>query len=120
MDVAVKTLSRNFMLDDAKAFAEALFADDGVQERMAMVMAAGNSYHRFTQRYLSRLDVWRDRMTAKYERRTRPTIEIMPFGEKPKPEPAQPSEVKYERPPVDSHKQIKVYSIIDVYAWDQA
>lgn len=119
-EVAAMTLSRNFLLDDSKAFLETLFSDDGVQERMAMVMSVGNSYHRFADRYQSRLDDWANIMTTKYERRGRPHIEILPLDTRPKPEPKEPREIIYQRPPVDGHKQVKIHSVIDVHAWDQA
>lgn len=121
MEVAVKTLSWNFILDDLSGFAEALFADDGVQERMAMVLAVGNSYHRFTDKHLARLDDWSEHMRTKYECRIRPKIKIIQFEDKPEDSVTrEPREVKYERPTVDSHKQVKVHSVIDVHAWDQA
>ncbi len=120
LEVVAKTLSRNFMLDDAEAFLETLFADDGVQERMAMVMAVGNSYHRFAHRHLSRLNDWSDRMTTKFERRKRPSIAMLPLDGRPTHEPKKPREIKNERPLADGHKQVKVHSVIDVHVWDQA
>lgn len=120
MEVVAKTLTQNFMLENTEAVVEALFANDGVQERMAMVMVLGNSYHRFAHRYLSRLGDWGDRMTTKYECRTRPPIEKQPLDAKPKREAKEPSKIKYERPKFDSHKHIKVHSVIDVHTWDQA
>jgi hypothetical protein len=89
-EVAAMTLSRNFILDDTKAFLETLFSDDGVQERMAMVMSVGNSYHRLADRYQSRLGDWATLMTTKYERRGRPHIEMLPLDKRPKPEPKEP------------------------------
>jgi hypothetical protein len=120
IDVVSNVLSRNFMMNDAKAFFETLFADDGVQERIAIMMAVGNSYHRFAQRNLTRLDNWRDEMTTKFDKRARPAIDNTLLSKASEPKKAEPREIKHKRPKVDSHRKVKVHSIIDVHAWDQA
>jgi hypothetical protein len=123
MDVVAKVLSHNFMINNAEQTIEALFKDDGVQERMGTIAVVGNSYHRFSGRDLSRLEDWQDRMETRFERRARPVIEHIELDEKvpSKTEPVKPREVKFGRPPTpDSHRKLTVRSVIDVHAWDAA
>jgi hypothetical protein len=111
-EVSGHVLGTTCMIDDAAAFLRKLYDDEAVHHRMAMIPAAANSYHRVASRSMSRLSDWENVVRRKYP----------PQGPRP-----QLTIVKLKVPDsengddeIESHRALRIRSVIDVHAWDQA
>lgn len=97
--------------------------DESVLDRIAMIVAAGNSRHRIFRSGLSRLEDWtRLGQTAFEPRASRPRLErrapgVSSRSQKEPPTPAAP-ERGWLRP--SDHRELAVRSVIDVHLWDRA
>jgi hypothetical protein len=112
-EVSGHVLATTCVVHDIEALLRKLHDDDGVQHRMGMITAAPTSYHRVTSEYLSRLSDWRDVIRRQYPlQRPRPSLSII---KRDIPEGDDDIDEKFM-----SHRGLRVKSVIDVPAWDQA
>jgi hypothetical protein len=74
--VAAVTMATTCMMRDPELVLKKFAEDDAVMERIAIISAAGNSYHRFAGRYVSRLEDKKALANAEYPPlESRPKIE---------------------------------------------
>jgi hypothetical protein len=111
------------VVQDPEVILKKLAEDDAVLERIAIILAAGNSYHRFSGRYFSRLADKEALSTAGYPTcETRPKIKRRKLDnsrkESPRdfPESAEGVWTKL----IHNHRDVAVQSVIDVHLWDKA
>ena len=109
------------IIDNPEVFLERLYADEAVQNRMAMVAFAPTSYHRVTSRSISRISDWQEAIQKTYElRNVRPALKLIPLTDEETVEDSD-SEFQSDRPPMPKdHRAYSVRSVIDIHAWDQA
>jgi hypothetical protein len=119
LEVAAITMAATCLVRNAEIVIHKLAEDDAVLDRIAMIVASANSYHRLVGNYVSRLEDKKTFVEADYSlREGRPTI----YRRKPEhangaPEPsAGMSRGKF----VDNHRNLAVRSVIDIHLWDQA
>lgn len=122
LTVAADIFELAFYTSDARQYVEDLFRNDAVQQRMVMVTAAASSYHRVASKFVSRLSDWAEvRKLATYPPMLpRPELTITDLRNTkirgvPTDKAGRPSP-----PDIKSHKDIRVQSIIDMHAWNQA
>ncbi len=115
--IAGHVLGMACMVRDFKGLLDKMHEDEAVHQRLGMVTAAPNSYHRVASKGLSRLPDWQAAVRKSYPAlETRPKLEKLKFdargGDDDEDEP-DPWELR-------SHQEMGVLSVIDVHAWDQA
>jgi hypothetical protein len=70
LEVAAVTMVATCIMRESEPIHNKRADDDAVMERIAMISAAGNSYHRFAGRYVSRLEDKKAFAKAEYPPRT--------------------------------------------------
>jgi hypothetical protein len=117
IEMAAQVLDTTCIIADGEDFIEGLFRDEVVQNRMVMVIAAVNSYHRITGSSFSQLADWSEKGSKSYPiRLPRPVLtRIKLEDERPENEASQDKGFKPE-----NHRKVGIRSVIDVYTWDQA
>ena len=120
-------LAATCMVANAETQLEELFSDEAVHQRLAMVQAALNSYHRMNRRSVSRLENWQRESHQTYQLKDplpeiprvdltakRPQNDVA-FEEKDgKPDKGP------KRPAINDHRSLRILSVIDLHAWDKA
>lgn len=111
-----------FYASDTKQYIENLFCNDAVLQRMVMVTAAANSYHRVASRFISRLCDWSEmRKLVNYSPiLPRPKLTITDIKNKENKTKSASNAERTSPPEIKSHKDVRVQSIIDMHAWNQA
>ncbi|WP_210241900.1 MULTISPECIES: hypothetical protein [Bradyrhizobium] len=118
-EVAAHILGAACSVKDGTALLDELFADAAVQQRIAMISSAPNSYSRTASQTFSSLADWKKLVSRSYPLReqraevpriklAQPDDEIPDFGE------------DDGSLGVKNHKGISIRSVIDVHAWDRA
>jgi len=128
--VSGEMLAATCMVDDYESFLRRLFTDEAVQQRMGMITAALNSYHRVFARPLTRFDTWTELDPEAYELKLPLPLLKHPHaarndiresdGEGEAEEPKAEEQSTGRRPSVRDHREIAVRSVIDVHAWNRA
>lgn len=120
-------LGATCMIDNFEKTLKALFADAAVQQRMTMITAALNSYHRLTGTHVTRLSLWQELVQNAYEvRQPLPYLRRVEVSTK-----KDVSEIEgasedfadtnlIEPPDAKSHRSVSIRSIIDIRAWTRA
>ena len=120
-EVSGHVLAMTCMIKDIKGLLDKLFSDEAVGGRMAMIAAAVNSYHRIASRDLSRITDWQIAVRTEFPPQSpRPQLTLLDL--KPPPE-LDNDDVEIsdkQRPRIQSHRAVRVRSVIDVHAWDEA
>ena len=120
IEVASHIMSASCRIIDTKSLLKDLFTEDAVQHRIMMIIAAPNSYSRVAGRFFSRLSDWQELAHRSYSFRnhqaTLPRISVSPKNENSEGN-FGTGEAAFE---FHSHSKMKVNSVIDVHAWDQA
>jgi hypothetical protein len=119
-EVVGKILAAGFFIDDPKRLLEKLAGDEVVMGRVALILAAGNSYDRMLGCSLSRLSDWDDIVEKRYPpKANRPKVDKIDLGTSSEDEEA--SEFDPEKPrALRDHRDLSVLSVIDLHAWNQA
>ena len=109
------------VVQDPEAAIETLAKNDAALERIAIILAVGNSYHRLSGRYLSRLE---DRITlasAEYPpRESRRKIKRQSLDKSRKEGPNSKLAEGDRTTLIHNHRAVAVQSVIDVHLWDKA
>jgi hypothetical protein len=122
LTVAADIFELAFYTSDARQYVEDLFRNDAVQQRMVMVTAAANSYHRVASKFVSRLSDWSEaRKLVTYPPiLPRPELTITDLRHTENKGVAADEAERPSPPDIKSHKDIRVQSIVDIHAWNQA
>jgi hypothetical protein len=107
---------------EPKPILNKLAEDDAVIERIAIILAAGNSYHRFAGRYVSRLEDKKAFAKAEYPpRELRRKIERRALDDSTKAsardfsKDAEADWTKFMR----NHREVAVRSVINIHLWEK-
>jgi hypothetical protein len=118
-EVAAHILGAACSVKDGTALVDELFADVAVQQRIAMISSAPNSYSRVASQKFSSLADWSDVVRRSYpirqEQAELPRIELAQRDDE-KPDFGEDDGSLG----VKNHKGITIRSVIDVHAWDRA
>lgn len=121
LECAARIFELTCYTPDPEAIIRILFEDDAVQQRMMMVTATANSYHRVAVKFLSRLSDWPAPEQTYPPVLPRPVLNFMKLEGEPEPDKAEATDPsKPFRLKIESHHDVSVRSIIDIHAWDQA
>jgi hypothetical protein len=121
--VISRILATAFVIDDAESLIRTLYIDEAVQNRIAMIIAAGTSYHRVAGRDLSRLGDWKEAIHSSYAPRfPRPTLRRIELSRPETEDSEEEDEAAGEGHGFKArdHRALAVRSVIDVHAWDKA
>lgn len=119
VEVAGHVLETTCMVKDIETLLESLFANDAVQHRITMIIAASNCYGRTASRNFSRLSDWEKIIRRTYSYRDHiilPKIEL-PSSTGVSNENLESDE---KTPIIRNHREKCVSSVINVHAWNQA
>jgi hypothetical protein len=118
-EVSGHVLGTTCVIDNVEALVDKLHDDEAVHQRMAMITAAPTSYHRVASRSLSRLCDWQDAVRREYPLRgPRPQLALVKLEV---PEGGEDGDSACRMGwQIKSHRALRVRSVIDVHAWDQA
>jgi hypothetical protein len=127
---ASQILGTTCMMKSAEQLLDKLFVDEAVQNRMAMIAVAANSYSRVTSKSLSRLSDWQEVARTSYPMRLpRPKLTLLDLeeqqdvdgGDEANSQSAAGADARTLEPPrAKDHQGLTVRSIVDVHAWDRA
>jgi hypothetical protein len=118
MELSGHVLSATCVMDDAKKTLKKLYVDEAVQHRMAMLVAAANSYHRLAARNVSNLSDWKNVVKQSFSlKKKRPTLQNIKLEHE---VPTQNKSNVATPPKLEDHRKLSVRSVIDIHAWDQA
>ena len=107
------------VIENLTSLLEKLYDDEAVDARLGLIAAVPNSYHRVASRSITRLSDWEQATRRKFDlRSSRPEIKHVPL-KTPRSEDLEPTGSP-EEPRITSHTAMRVRSVIDVHAWDQA
>lgn len=121
LEVAGKILAAGFFIDDPRGLLEKLGGDEVVMGRVALILAAGNSYDRMLGCSLTRLGDWESVVERRYPPKTdRPEVDKVDLDAL-----SEGEEERAEFDPEDpralrDHRGLSVLSVIDLHAWNQA
>lgn len=120
VEIAGTIMGRTCFAPDLKSVITSLISDETVIQRVAMVTSTTNSQSRATGKSVARMEEW-----AKYAKDFYPPLPNRPIV-KPELVKSSPSEDSQDastalhlKMPTD-HRSVKVLSVIDAEAWDQA
>lgn len=121
-EIAGKVLATSFMISDPKALLEDLYASEEVHQRMATAIFSANSFSRVTMKEALKLSDWQDRIKETYDLKPeRPALQKIDFPTEQQETTSETESPKDFVPPkITDHRAVKIHSIIDVHAWDQA
>jgi hypothetical protein len=119
VEVSGRVLCTTCVIENVEALVGKLYDDEAVQERMAMITVAPTSYHRIASRSLSRISDWQDAVRREYPiQGPRPQLTLVELDV---PEERKDDDGAVgENGQVKSHRALRVRSVIDAHAWDQA
>jgi hypothetical protein len=107
--------------ENMETLLQSLYVDEAVQQRMTMVALASNSYHRVASKSISQIEDWQEVVKNSYELRTvRPTLTHFNFEGDKSVKTNNEECLSGQSPELKDHRSLKVRSVIDVHAWDQA
>jgi hypothetical protein len=123
LEVAAVTMVATCIMREPEPILNKLAEDDAVIERIAIILAAGNSYHRFAGRYVSRLEDKKAFAKGEYPpRELRPKIKRRAPEDSTKasardfPKDAEADWTKFMR----NHRDVAVRSVINIHLWEKA
>jgi hypothetical protein len=114
-ELSGQVMAATCMVGNVSDLLDKLYGDEAVDSRMALIAAAPTSHHRLTSKHMLRMSEWQDVVRKEYPLKTpRPQLEIVDLK--------QP-ESDYgggDAPDLTDHRAMRVHSVIDAHAWDQA
>ena len=120
VEVAARVMGTTCGMRDFKALVERLFENEAVLHRVAMIVAAPNSYTRLASRGFGRLSDWDKVVARSYPlNSTRVDLPRVPLPGNNSPE-ADNDDGREDVFDFRNHREIGISSVIDVPAWDQA
>lgn len=120
-EISGKILAAAFMISDPKALLENLYANEEVHQRMVTSIFSSNSYSRVTLKEALRLSDWQDFIQQSYELKSgQPQLQKIEFSIESEPEAEKPGQNSSKPPKITDHRSVKIHSVIDIHAWDQA
>ncbi len=121
-EIAGKVLAALFVISDPKALLEDLYTNEEVHQRMATAIFSANSFSRVTMKEVLKLSDWQDRIKETYDLKPeRPVLQKIEFPTEQR-ETTLDTEgpIDFVPPKITDHRAVKIHSLIDVHAWDQA
>jgi hypothetical protein len=120
-EISGHVLATTCMIDDVAALLDKLYRDEAVDARMAMISAAATSHHRVASRNVSRLSDWKKVVKREYPLQLpRPQLKILDLKVPGADADEDGGAASGDVPALTSHRAVRVRSVIDVHAWDQA
>lgn len=120
VEVAARVMGATCGMRDFKALIKRLFANEAVLHRIAMIAAAPNSYTRMASRGFARLSDWDNVVSRTYplgsDRVDLPRVPL-PGNASQGTDDDDSQEDVFD---IRNHREIRISSVIDVPAWDQA
>jgi hypothetical protein len=117
-ELSGQILAATCVIDDVTALLDKLFGDEAVDARMAMIAAAPTSYHRLASTNISRLSDWQEAVKKEYPlEKPRPQLTLIDLKV---PESDEDDDDSSATPRLTNHRAMRIRSVIDVHAWDQA
>jgi hypothetical protein len=114
-------LATTCVIENVEALLDKLYRDEAVDARMAMITAAATSYHRVASRNVSRLSDWQEAVRREYPLRTpRPQLKLVKLKADDPDAGEDSNNTGEDGPELTSHRAVRVRSVIDAHAWDQA
>ncbi|MCI5146489.1 MAG: tetratricopeptide repeat protein, partial [Candidatus Electrothrix sp. AR3] len=123
IEVSGYILAESCVINDPKTLLQKLCVDDSVYQRMGMVAAVPNSYHRIASKNISKIDDWQEAVKRSYKlRSTRPSLIPINFKDKDCVAEVDNRESYGGKLSTESkdHRALSVRSVIDAHAWNQA
>ncbi|MEF3365961.1 hypothetical protein V3H18_05370 [Methylocystis sp. 9N] len=121
IEVGLHVLTATCMFgSDHKALIEQLFGDEAVHHRMTMIAVTPNSYNRAVSRPYSRLSDWQKVVRRSYPMQSERSELHAARSKKRNDQPEIRPTRSLEECSVKDHHAMKVYSVIDIHAWDRA
>ena len=119
VEVAAKIMCATCIVQDTKAWLEKLCKDEAMLQRIMMICVASNSYTRTTSQSFTCLADWNSAISRSYPLKGSPrqidTIQPEDLSA-PENEDIPDNDISVIR----SHRQVRVSSVIDIHAWNQA
>lgn len=120
VEIAANVMAAACILHDAETLIEKLYTDDAIHHRIMMIWVAANSYNRVTSRWFFSLVDWNRAVKRTYPLLdNRPKLPHVVVN-------APPEDLAYASEPgenpfhLNNHRAVRVGSVIDIHAWDQA
>jgi hypothetical protein len=121
VEVSGHVLATTCVIKNVTALLDKLYGDEVVEARMAMIAAAAAGYHRVASRYVSRLSDWKEAVKREYHLQIpRPQLSPVEIRVPDADEDGDGSYSSDDAPGLTSHRAMRVRSVIDTHAWDQA
>lgn len=118
MQLVGEVLAAAFVMPDLKRTLEQLFAKGNAHDRVSSVLASLNCLQRLSGKDVIRLDT---QDAADYPLRERPDLPDPDFSRAEKDVEPSPASARQDGPPaITGHRQVKVRSVIDFHAWNEA
>jgi hypothetical protein len=119
-EVAVHVMGATCVVNDVNSLVDNLYTDGAVQQRIAMIAVAPNSYNRITSRGFARLSDWEEVVRQSYPLRDQrvelPRITLAhKIGGL-----DESNDVEGHIFDIKNHRSMGVSSVVDLRAWDQA
>jgi hypothetical protein len=117
-ELSGQILAATCVVENEPALLDKLYGDEAVDARMAMIATAPTSYHRLASTNMSRLSDWQEAVKKEYPLKTpRPQLKLVDFKV---PESGEDDNDSGAVPHLTNHRAMRIRSVIDVHAWDQA
>lgn len=119
-ELSGQILAATCVIDDVVALLDKLYGDEAVDARMAMIAAAPTSYNRLASTNMSRLSDWQEAIRQNYPLKVpRPQVKLVDLKD-PDANGDDDDNDSGAEPRLTSHRAMRISSVIDVHAWDQA
>jgi hypothetical protein len=120
-EVSGHVLATTCIIDNVTALLHKLYDDEAVDARISMIAAAATAYHRVASRCMSRLSDWQEAVRRRYPPRApRPQLKLVKIDIPDADTDEETGGTGGDGPELTSHRAVRVRSVIDAHAWDQA
>lgn len=118
--VAGEVLGYSCLIEDFEGLLNGLLGDEAIKQRIAIIPASLNSFHRLWNRHATRVSAWEKQIKNRFEvKHPLPKIDRVDLNAHKRTERGAKERPK-EPPIVKDHRAMAVRSVIDIHAWDKA
>lgn len=121
MEISYKVLVDAFIIDSPRDVMEELYVNEEVHQRMSIVASSFSAFSRVTTKEVLKLSCWKNFIQHEYDLKSkRPILQKIEFPTKEEAISRDNATNNFAFPKVTDHRAIKIYSVINVHAWNQA
>lgn len=120
-EICYKVLAAAFLINDLDNLLEKLHTNEEVHQRIMMVISSFSSFGRVTRKEALKLSDWQSSIKNTYELKSkRPVLQKIKFSDEEKADSGNNAATGFVPPKITDHRAVKIRSIFDIHAWNQA